>query len=63
MSVAPTEDALIVALDFEGELDGIAPFQLNKNIKFYAQQASTASSIQRRKTCFSCFSTPLFQIS
>ncbi len=31
MSVSPTEDALIVALDFEGELESIIPYWLNIN--------------------------------
>ena len=63
MSVSPTEDTLIVALDFEGEIIYIPLLRVRNNLGFHAQQASTVSSVQPRRTCFSCFLTPLYQIS
>ena len=62
MSVSPTEEALIVALDFEGRPD--APYPVVKDtLKFLEQQASTVSSVQHRKTHFSFSSTLLSRIS
>lgn len=65
MSVSPTEDALIVALDFEGELAYPIPYIFDTVIilKFYTQQVSTISSILLRKKRFSHCSIPLFLIS
>ena len=61
MSVSPTEDALIVALDFQGELE-FSHFG-EHNLEFHTQQASTTPSVQWRRTCLSSFSALLFQIS
>jgi hypothetical protein len=59
MSVSPTEDALIVALYFEGELEYIIPY----GFKFCPQQASTVSSVPLRRNRFSFSSILLFRIS
>ena len=61
MSISPTEDALIVALDFEGEIECIAlgGFKIISNS---TQQVSIVSSVQSRRTRFSFFSILLFQI-
>jgi hypothetical protein len=63
MSVSPTEHALIVALDFEGRFECIIHPMVKSKLKFYAEQASTVLSAQRRRTLFSYFSTLLFPIS
>ena len=60
MSVLPTEEALIVALDFEGR--PIAPYPKN-TLKFLAQQASTVSSVRPRRTRFSFSLTLLSRTS
>jgi hypothetical protein len=57
MSVSPTENALIVALDFEGRLRCIIHPIVKSKLKFHAEQASTVLSAQRRRTRFSYFST------
>ena len=60
MSVSPTEDELIVALNFEGELEYAIPH----GFKLYQQQASTAvARVSLRRTRFSFSSIQLFQIS
>ena len=60
MSASPTDDALIVALDFEGEfmspLCGPLPSEDEK------QQAYTVSSVRLRRTCFLFSSIPPFRI-
>ena len=60
MSASPTEDALIVALDFEGEFMpsrcGLLPSEDEK------QQAYTASSVRLRRTCSLFSSIPPFRI-
>ena len=63
MSVSPTENALIVALDFEGRLKCIIPPTVKRKLNFHAEQASTVLSAQRRRTPFSYFSTLLYPIS
>ena len=52
MSVSPTEEALIVALDFEGRPNAPYPI-VEKTLKFLVQQASTVSSVRHRRTRFS----------
>jgi hypothetical protein len=65
MSVSPTDDALIVALDFEGEPNATGPEK--KIIEYYINldqhQAYTVSSIRLRRIHFLFSSIQLFQIS
>jgi len=62
MSVSPTDEALIVALDFEGEF--IVPYYAPRVPSAYlVEQVYTASSVQLRRTHFLFSSIPLFPIS
>ena len=61
MSISPTEDALVVALDFEGEMGCIAPGEF-KIISDLTQQVSIVWSVPLRRTRFSFFSILLFRI-
>jgi hypothetical protein len=65
MSVSPTDDALIVALDFEGEPNatGLEKKIVGYYINLGQQQAYTVSSVRLRRIHFLSSSIPLFQIS
>ena len=64
MSVSPTEDTLIVALDFEGEIECVSPAgSSSRSSQINEQQGPPVSRIRPRRKRFSCFSILLFQIS
>lgn len=59
MSVTPTDDSLIVALDFEGPSN---LFHLSDAILYSLQQEFIVSSVLRKRTVFLFSSTPLCRI-
>ena len=63
MSVSPTDDALIVALDFEGESNSPHPSPFGTHLRMDIRQAYTASSVLLRRTRFLFFSILPFPIS
>ena len=63
MSVSPTDEALIVALDFEGEFHRPSVQLVRYDLRMEKQQASTVSSVLLKRTRFSFFSILPFLIS
>jgi RNA binding exosome subunit len=60
MSVSPTDDALIVALDFEGEFDTLLSKDARYHLRMDKQQAYTVSNDRLRRIPFSFSSILLF---